>query len=65
MGLNYEYYRFDYGFCACNDVTQSREEMVGCYLPKLGNFFQEREVRTWLLVIATGLCLLAKRIEIL
>jgi len=29
-------------------------------LPKLGNFFQEREVRTWLLVIATGLYLLAK-----
>jgi len=34
--------------------------MVGCYLPKLGNFFQEREVRTWLLVIVAGLCFLAK-----
>jgi len=31
------------------------------YLPGLGNFFfQEEEVRTWLLVIATGLCLLAE-----
>ena len=51
-------------FCACNDVTYKAERKWSAATCQSLNFFQEREVRTWLLVIATGLCLLAK-IEIL
>jgi len=46
MGLNYECYRFD-----CNDVTHKAERKWSA---------ATREARAWLLVIATGLCLLAE-----
>ena len=47
-------------FCACNDVTHKAERNGRLLLVRARKFLQEREVRTWLFVIATGQCLLAK-----
>ena len=47
-------------FCACNDVTHKVERNDRLLLVRARKFLQEREVKTWLFVIATGQCLLAK-----
>jgi len=48
-------YSSDCGFCACNVTHKAERKWLAATCQSLENFFQEREIRTWLCVIATGL----------